>query len=97
MLIGKGYDPHNVLVLRHRPTEPELRKVLPWLAAERPEVLNAYQQKQGERLERMMKRGGFVASFIGHEAAKALFVGCTQSKASRTSHVSIGTFRRMQR
>ena len=33
---GKGIDPKQVLVLRHRPREPELRKVLPWLVAERP-------------------------------------------------------------
>ena len=44
ILTDQKTDPHNVLVLRHRPTEPELRKVLPWLAAERPDVYNAYQQ-----------------------------------------------------
>jgi hypothetical protein len=71
-------DPRNVLVLRHRPHEPELRKVLPWLAAEKPAVFNAYQQTQGERLERVMDAmvgSGLVASFIGHEPGKALFVG----------------------
>ncbi len=52
--------------------------MLPWLAAERPDVFNAYQQTQGEKVERVMeanKGRGYIASFIGHEAGKALFVG----------------------
>src|SRR5436190_21133983 len=38
LLTGKGIDPEQVLVLRHRPHERQLNKVLPWLAAERPDV-----------------------------------------------------------
>src|SRR6185503_20519149 len=46
-LLGKeGIDPKTVLVLRHRPQQREFRKVLPWLAAERPDIDNAYQQQQ---------------------------------------------------
>jgi hypothetical protein len=78
LLHGKGIDPRHVLVLRHRPNEPELNKVLPWLAAEEPDVFNAYQQTQGERVERAMRSmtgNGYVASFIGREPGKALFVG----------------------
>jgi hypothetical protein len=33
LLLGKAIDPKQVLVLRHRPWEPRLHKVLPWLAA----------------------------------------------------------------
>ena len=65
----------DVLVMRHRPTEPALRKVLPWLAAERPEIFNAYQQTQSERAERALAKAKYLASFIGHEAGKAIFVG----------------------
>jgi hypothetical protein len=78
LLQGKDIDPRHVLVLRHRPNEPELNKVLPWLAAEEPDVFNAYQQTQGERVERTMQAmtgTGYVASFIGREPGKALFVG----------------------
>ena len=78
LLRGKKIDPQKVLVFRHRPQEPELRKVLPWLAAEKPKVFNAYQQTQSLKLERVMAAivgSGFVASFIGHEPGKALFVG----------------------
>ena len=42
LLRRKDIDPKQVLVLRHCPLEPELNKVLPWLAAEKPDVFNAY-------------------------------------------------------
>ncbi len=78
LLKNEGIDPQHVLVLRHRPHEPELNKVFPWLAAERPKIFNAYQQTQTRRLEQAMKGmigSGYVASFIGHEPGKALFIG----------------------
>ena len=78
----KDIDPQHVLVLRHRPREPQLHKVLPWLAAEEPDLFNAYQQSQSEKVEQAMKRAQYVASFIGHEAGKALFVGLYSVKGS---------------
>src|SRR5262245_58698985 len=75
LFTGKGIDPEGVLVLRHRPWEPQLNKVLPWLAAERPDLFNAYQQTQGERVEKAMKRARHIAAFIRREAGQALFVG----------------------
>ena len=75
LLAQKGIDPGEVFVLRHRPHEAGLRRVLPWLASERPEVFNAYQQTQGDKLEKAMKEGGYVASFIARGPGKALFVG----------------------
>ena len=68
-------DPKTVLVMRHRPQEPELRKVLPWLAAEQPDTYNAYQQAQRPRVEKAMQRAKYVASFIGHRPGQGLFVG----------------------
>jgi len=83
LLAGSGIEAEQVLVLRHRPHEPGLNKVLPWLAAEKPDVFNAYQQTQGEKLEKTMKGAGYVASFIGHEPGKALFVGLYAIGASK--------------
>jgi len=86
LLKGKGVDPKRVLVLRHRPREPELNRVLPWLAAEKPHLFNAYQQTQGTRVERAMQAlvgNGYVASFIGEEPGKATFVGLYSIVASR--------------
>lgn len=75
LLVKREIDPKTVLVLRHRPPERELRKVFPWLAAERPDTFNAYQQTQGPKLEKSMQEADYVASFIGHEAGKAAFIG----------------------
>lgn len=86
LLKGKDIDPQRVIVLRHRPREPELSKVFPWLAAEKPDVFNAYQQTQGEKLERAMQAmtgTGYVASFIGQGSGKALFVGLYSIAASK--------------
>ncbi len=83
ILVKQGIDPRTVLVLRHRPTQPELRKVLPWLAAENPQIYNAYQQTQTTNVEKAMKRAEYVASFIGHKAGKALFVGLYKRGESR--------------
>lgn len=75
LLKESGIDAQTVMVLRHRPTELQLRKVLPWLAAERPSIFNAYQQGQGIRVEKAMQAAKHVAAFIGREAGKATFVG----------------------
>lgn len=79
LLSIKNIDPKTVLVFRHRP-ESQLNKVFPWLAAEHPDLFNAYQQAQGEKLERVMQRAKYIASFIGPNPGKALFVGLYQIK-----------------
>lgn len=84
LLALKGIDPADVIVFRHRPFEPELRKVLPWLAAERPKVYNAYQQAQWPKAEKAMTKARYVASFIGHEARKAVFVGLFRIHGSKS-------------
>jgi hypothetical protein len=51
--------------------------VLLKLAAEEPDLFNAYQQTQREKLEKVMggmSGAGYLASFIGHEPGKAVFV-----------------------
>lgn len=75
LLAREGIRSEDVLVLRHRPSEPRLAKVLPWLAAERPDLFNAYQQTQRERAEVAFTRSKLVASFIGTAPGRALFVG----------------------
>lgn len=78
LLQEKNINPEHVIVLRHRPYESQLNKVLPWLATTRPDLFNAYQQAQGKKLEKSMnelEKIGYVASFIGQESGKALFIG----------------------
>jgi hypothetical protein len=85
LLSGEGIDPEqeHVMVLRHVPVQPGLRKVLPWLVVENHDLFNAYQQTQGPKVEKAMQRAKYVASFIGHEPRKALFVGLYQMKGHR--------------
>lgn len=76
LLHRKQFDPKTVLAMRHRPKEPKFRRVLPLLAAERPDLYNAYQQTQASpQKEKMLKQAEFLASFIGQEPGKALFIG----------------------
>jgi phosphoribosylamine-glycine ligase len=75
LLLRKGIDPHEVIVFRHRPSEPELNKVLPLLAADKPDLVNAYQQTHGRKVEKSLTKASYVASFVAHGGRKALFVG----------------------
>ncbi|MBS1799577.1 MAG: GIY-YIG nuclease family protein [Acidobacteria bacterium] len=78
LLVREHVDLDNVIVLRHRPFEPGLARVLPWLAAEHPKIFNAYQRTQGAVLERSMLKLAnkcHIASFLAYGAGKAIFVG----------------------
>ena len=72
---GIDVDKQRVLALWHTPKEPKLRRALPRLAAEEPDVFNAFQSTQGATVERDLKRANYIASFIGQESGNALFVG----------------------
>ena len=69
-------------MFRHRPHEPGLRKVLPWLAAEWPDLFNAFQQTQGEQLETAMK----ALTSIGYVALPQLVIPLPLSQ----NHVACG-------
>jgi hypothetical protein len=75
LLAKHQINPRDVLVLRHTPQTARLRRLLPWLATERPAVYNAYQQTQTEDVEREMTAATYVASFIGDARRSALFIG----------------------
>lgn len=78
LLSREDIDTRKVVVMRHRPTAPELRAVLPWLVAEKPTAFNAYQQTQVPAVEKALQAltgQGYVASFIGQKPTKATFAG----------------------
>jgi len=85
LLEKANIDPASVLVMRHRPTEVSLRRILPWCAVERPDLFNAYQRAQGAKnAELALKRAEYLAAFIGLETGKAHFAGLYRQKAFRT-------------
>lgn len=83
LLLKNGIDPARVVIFRHRLQEPALNKVLPWLAAEKPDHYNAIQQTQGAQAEKALLKAEYVASFIGDTAGQALFVGLYKIGANR--------------
>jgi hypothetical protein len=84
LLKAEQLDPETTLVLRHVPGERDLRKVLPWLAAERAAVFNAYQQTQSPKVEKQMQKAKYVVSFILHFREKELRVQCARTGPVRT-------------
>jgi hypothetical protein len=76
LLSRKGIDTKSMqtLAMRHVPKEPGLRKALPWLAAEEPDLFNAYQQGQG-KIGKQLAHAAYLASFIGQDAGEATFAG----------------------
>lgn len=86
LLANQDIDPRQVIVLRHKPVEPTIKKTLPWLASERHTVFNTYQQTQTKRLEQAMEKltgRGYIASFIGQETGSAVFAGLYAIKSSK--------------
>ena len=84
----------DVLVLRHTPAhrDGELKVFLPTIAAEQPELFNAYQQTQNKAVEGKMLKAKYVASFIGLEKQQAVF-GTFCQLCLRDGHVSGGAAR----
>ncbi|WP_243288771.1 GIY-YIG nuclease family protein [Geothrix terrae] len=82
LLAKQNIDPKQVLVLRHRPKEPRLHRALPLMAADRPDLYNAYQQTQTPQVQAAMLKAPYVASFVGHSAGKAFFVGLYRNAGS---------------
>lgn len=83
LLANQGFQPESVLVMRHRPRESELRRILPWLATDQPSLYNAYQQHQGASAESSLRRAKHLASFIGDKPGKAVFVGLYANGGNR--------------
>jgi len=83
LLVKQGFPLDKVMIMRHRPREPELRRELPWLAADQPELFNAYQQAQSPQAEKALAKADFVASFIAMEGDQAVFVGLYRRRGWR--------------
>lgn len=75
LLEMEGLDPASTLIVRHNPVEKSLRRVLPWLVTERPDLWLAYQRIQWESLEKAMTKAAHIAAFIGDQPGKATLAG----------------------
>ena len=70
-----GVDPASVLLMRHTPSEPQLRQALRQLAMTRHDLFNAYQQVQRPHHRTQIANARFVAALVGVEPGVAEFVG----------------------
>jgi hypothetical protein len=75
LLTQVDLDPVQTLIVRHVPVEKSLKRVLPWLVVDRPELWLAYQQIQWASLEKAMTKARYIASFIGQDPARGTFAG----------------------
>src|SRR5580658_9274800 len=87
LLSKKGIDTQTsrVLVMRHTPQEPGLRRALPWLAADDPDAYNCYQQTQSPRAEELLAQADYLASFIGDRRGQGSSSACTSIRATTKS------------
>jgi hypothetical protein len=83
LLTKAQYDPAEVLVMRHQPTELSLRRILPWLAVENPKLYNAYQQAQNEKAENALLRAKALVSLVASAPRKAMFIGLYRNAGSK--------------
>lgn len=71
--------PEETAVLLHTPRERRFARVLPFLAMDAPDVLEAFQSVHSERATATLKRRRFMASFVRVEAGTLAFVGVFQN------------------
>ena len=64
ILRSAGLDPREVAVILHTPVERRLKRLLPMLVRERPEVFDAYQSAHGPTATATLRARPFVASFV---------------------------------
>jgi len=76
LLAGQGYDPtaQKIVLLRHRPYEANLARVMPWLISERADLFEAYQSVPG-RPQSSLRKADLVISFLGLRPGTAHFIG----------------------
>ena len=84
LLESAGLDQKRTLVARHRPYEPSLRKVFPWIVSERPSLFVAYQRSQFSTLEKAMTKADHLLAFVGLEPGSAVFARAFRIGAHRT-------------
>lgn len=70
-----GLNPRDVSVILHTPTPPKLRRLLPVIVKDRPDLFTAYQSVHSATAERALKNRPFVASFVWQPPGRQTFAG----------------------
>jgi hypothetical protein len=83
ILADAGLDPKGTMVMRHRPSEAALRRKLPWIVAERPDLFLTYQAIQWKSAEKALGKAHHLAAFIGEQPGQAIFAGVYAVRGNR--------------
>ena len=85
LLEANAIPPEDTVVLLHTPVERKLARLLPFLAVESPDILDAYQSVHSSRVTSTFRKRGYMASFVRVASGRLAFVGLyrIQSVADR--------------
>lgn len=83
VLAASAVPAAGTIVARHQAHEVALRRVLPWLAAERPAVFKMYQQVHWARLEAAMAKASRLISCLAQPGKRALLTGVYEIRGYR--------------
>ncbi len=75
LLEAQGVDPTDVTILIHNTRSEPMRRLLPSMVFERPDVFDAYQSVHSGQVTATLRGRGFVASFVPVSADRMIFVG----------------------
>lgn len=64
ILALREIDPKDVAIILHTPRDPRLRRLLPWIAAERVDLFEAYQSVHSPSVEATLKGRKYALSFV---------------------------------
>ncbi len=75
LLEAEGIDSRDVSVILHTTNLQPLRRMLPWIVAERPDLFDAYQSVHSRTAEMALRKRPLAASFVSMPGKKLVFVG----------------------
>jgi len=78
-----GINANETVVARHTPKEVGLRRVMPWMVAERPDLFKIFQALQAEKFEAALTKARYMAAFLANGPKSAIFAGLYQINGYR--------------
>lgn len=84
ILQNEGLEPTEVAVILHTPKEPKLRRHMPLLARESPELFEAYQASHSANVTATLRKRQYLASFVEMGDGSLILAGIYRNLGVRT-------------
>ncbi len=84
LLRADGIDPSDVSLIFHKTKLQPLRRMLPWIVHQRPDLFEAYQAVHSTPAERTLSRRKFCASFVPMDDNTMMLAGVFHIKSHDT-------------